>query len=348
MTKKKEAALLKSIVEDRNVRREITRKSHRWFFSVFLSHYMTHKIALFHEEMFRLTEDTEHKLIVVMAFRGSGKSTIMNLSYALWSILGVQEKRFVLIVSKTQSQAKGHLNNIRNELEHNDLLKIDLGPFETDETSWGTSSLVLTKMDARIMATSREQSIRGIRHGQHRPDLIICDDIEDSLSVRMQEDRDTAYQWLMSEIMAAGDINTNVIVLGNLLHGNSLLMRLRDYIALKTVKGIFKTYPLLDDNGRILWQGKFSKKDIRELEGGVPDSGVWEREYLLRYTSEHQRMPFLRSGNGKGRETPEKNPYPTQTLGKYQISTPKESFRAFAEIIRRLQEEDKDRDDEES
>lgn len=244
---KNEEAVTAKILSDKSVRREVTRRSHRWFFSVFLSHYIQFKTTLFHKEMFELTESTSYKLIVVMAFRGSGKSTIMNLSYALWAILGVQKKKFVLLVSKTQQQAKNHFHNIRTELENNELLGKDLGPFLADD-KWGMSSLVLTKMNARISATSREQSIRGTRFGHLRPDLIICDDLEDSTSVQTKADRDSMYDWFMSEIMPAGDDNTKIIVLGNLLHGNSLLMRLRDDILIKKqIKGIFKVYPLLDD-----------------------------------------------------------------------------------------------------
>ena len=60
---------------------------------------MEYPFAPFHNEMFKLAEDQNIKVLVVMAFRGSAKSTILNLAYILWSILGVQQKKFVVIIS---------------------------------------------------------------------------------------------------------------------------------------------------------------------------------------------------------------------------------------------------------
>ena len=77
----------------------------------------------------------------------------MTMSYPIWSILGKQQKKFVLILGLTQKQAKQHLLNLKRELESNQLLQRDLGPFEEDE-EWGSYSLVIPKLDARITAAS--------------------------------------------------------------------------------------------------------------------------------------------------------------------------------------------------
>lgn len=334
MQKRDQDSLREKILSDRLVRQEVTRRSHLWFFSVFLPNYIQYDFGAFHQEMFKLTENTKNKLIVIMAFRGSGKSTIMNLSYALWAILGVQKKKFILIVSKTQSQAKNHFLNIRDELEHNDLLKKDLGPFDADETRWGQSSLVLPKMNAKITAISREQSPRGIRFGPNRPDLIICDDLEDSSSVQSKAGRDDTYEWFMSEVMPVGDSKTKVIVLGNLLHEDSLLMRLRTDILLKKSRGIFRVYPLLDDNNRILWPGKYpTKEEINTLETNILDKQTWEREYLLKYVPENQLTELskeaarLRKKNEAVQET--ETEYPVHRLGRFKISAPTMTFNIF-------------------
>ena len=116
-----------------------------------------------------MTEDESIKLAVIVAFRGSAKSTIVTMSYALWSILGIQQKKFVLILSKTQSQAKTHFTNLKRELESNELLRADLGPFKEESDEWGSFTIVIPKYNARITAASSEQSIRGIRHGESPP-----------------------------------------------------------------------------------------------------------------------------------------------------------------------------------
>ena len=244
-------------------------------------------MAPFHKEMFYLTEDEAHKLIVVMAYRGSGKSTIMNLSYGIWSILGMQKKKFVLVLSKTRSQARDHFANIKSELEYNDLLKSDLGPFEADEGQWETYALELPKFGAKIMCAATEQGVRGLRYAQRRPDLIICDDLEDSVSVVSETSRNATYEWFVNEVLPLGTQNTRIVVLGNLLHAESLLMRLREGTVEKERPGIFRAYPLVDDLSQPLWPARFpSREDIRGLKKSIADENIWTREYLLKILPE--------------------------------------------------------------
>ncbi|MHB8660758.1 MAG: hypothetical protein ACYC75_02370 [Minisyncoccota bacterium] len=325
--KNERSEIIKKMLSDRKLRRAVTRKSHDWFFSFFLGHYVDSPMALFHKEMFKLTEDQKTKLTVVMAFRGSGKSTVMNLSCVLWSILGTPQKKFVVIVSKTQSQAKNHLQNIRDELQRNELLKQDLGPFESDDTNWGMSSLVLPLMGARITAASREQSMRGIRFGQHRPDLIIVDDVEDFASVESKADRDATYEWLMNEVIPVGSNKTKVIVLGNLLHEDSLLMRLWKDILQKRMGGIFRSYPFLDDMGQVLWPGKYDTQEkIDALELSTPDEKTWNRDFLLRYIPERWFMALHEYSKACAEGKDPLEGHPIRMLGKYQISAPLMTF----------------------
>lgn len=281
---------LERIRKDRRIRRALAKQSHFWFFSLYLSHYITCGFAPFHNEIFKLTEE-DIPFAVLVAFRGSAKSTLVTLSYAIWSIIGIQQKKFILIVSQTQSQAKLHLENIKRELESNDLLKADIGPFESPEDEWGSNSIVIPKFGARIAAVSIEQSIRGIRHGQHRPDLIICDDIEDINSVKTKEGRDRTNTWFNAEIVPIGDKNTKTLVIGNLLHEDSLIVRFRNLIEQEKLIGQFYAYPLVDDKDNILWPAKYSTmKDVEKLKKTFSQESAFYREYLLRIISDENRL----------------------------------------------------------
>ncbi|MCX6740934.1 MAG: hypothetical protein NTY61_00850, partial [Candidatus Parcubacteria bacterium] len=160
-----------------------------------------------HKEIFGLTHDHKIRTVVIEAFRGSGKSTIMSLSYPLWSILGCQQKKFILLVAQTQEQAHQYLANIKRELETNRILREDLGPFTEDE-EWRSSAILIPRYNARIIAVSSDTSIRGLRHLQYRPYLIICDDLEDLASVKTRESRDKIYSWFVGDVMSLGDENT--------------------------------------------------------------------------------------------------------------------------------------------
>lgn len=281
------------MVTDPVIRKAITRNSHFWFFVIYFYSYCKYGFAPFHYEIFKITEDEDNQLVCITAFRGSGKSTLITLSYTLWAILGVQQKKFVMILSQTRVQAKQHMMNLKSELESNALLKRDLGPFNEDTDEWGSSSLVFSRSGARISVGSIEQSIRGMRHHEHRPDLIICDDIEDTNSVVTHENREKTYKWFTSELIPLGNTNTRIIIVGNWLHEDSLIARIKESIDDGTRKGLYRSYPLADLNGHSAWPAKFpdftSLENLRKMVG---DEITWQREYLLKIVPSHDQVVF--------------------------------------------------------
>ncbi len=283
--------LVETMIKDRKVRTSITRECHWYFFHFYFAHYVSYATAQFQKEIFDLTEKESLGNFFIVAFRGSGKSTILTTSYPIWSILGKQQKKFVLILCQTQAQAKQHMLNLKRELESNEILKNDLGPFKEEADEWGSSSLVFSRLNAKITAASTEQSIRGLRHNQHRPDLIICDDVEDLASTKTREGRNKTHQWLTGEVIPTGDRNTRLVIVGNLLHEDSLLMRIREGIQKEKIDGVFKEYPLIKD-GLILWPGKYpSLEDIESEKRKAGNEFAWEREYMLRIVpSEEQAI----------------------------------------------------------
>ncbi len=273
--------LADKMFRDRKIRAAITRKSHFMFFHFYFAHYVRYPTAKFQHEMFRLSEDREVRNLLIVAFRGSAKSTIFTTSYPIWAILGEHEKKFVLLLCQTQAQAKQHMMNLRRELEGNHLLKNDLGPFQEEQNEWGSSSLVFSRLNARITAVSTEQAIRGLRHNQHRPDLIVGDDLEDIASTKTREGRDKTYQWLTGEVVPAGDRDTRMVIVGNLLHEDSTLMRLKDDMDKGRIKGEFRAYPLVKD-GVIAWLGKYpTMADVEDEKAKAANEYAWQREYLL-------------------------------------------------------------------
>ncbi len=284
-------AIIDLMVKNKNFRTALATQSLRWFFGAYFKHYVKYPFAPFHMEIFRIAENEQNRTIVIMGARNSAKSAIMNTALAIWSVLGVQKKHFVVIASRTQSKAKQHFMNTRKELENNKLLKSDLGPLRTEESQWG-SVIVLPKYDAQIIFASVEQSLRGTRYKQYRPDLLIADDIEDSDSVRTIDGRDNTYNWLAQDAIPAGDLEKmRVVLLGTLLHEDSVIIRFKNDIATKKRDGIYREYPLMDASGQVLWKGKYPDMATVEAERlRVGNDKAWAQEFLLRIVSDHQRV----------------------------------------------------------
>ncbi len=272
---------LEKIRSNERIRRKLAYENPIWFSLSYLNHHFEYPFAPFHLEMYHLIQQTDCDLVAVMAFRESGKSTIMNTVNILWSILGKPGKKLAVIVSKTQEQAKNHFANIKAELENNELLKKDFGPFIEDKDDFKKLSLELIYHGSKIISVDRSQSVRGMKYGQFRPDLIVCDDLEDISSIFDQKESDEFYERFQREIIPLGGLGARIIVLGNLLSENSLIMKIKNEIDKNKIKGIFRIYPLLDDNGKILWPQKFPDFETLKKLLSKLSKNTWDQEYLL-------------------------------------------------------------------
>ena len=275
--------ILNQIQENPRVKRRLAFEHPFWFSLLYLKHHFNHSLAPFQLEMFHIIQKPEYSFVAIMAFRESGKSTIMNMANILWSILGKPGKKFVVIIGKTQEQAKSHFASIKAELENNELLREDFGPFAENAEDLKRLSLEFVYHGSKIMSVTREQSIRGLKYGPFRPDLIIGDDLEDISSVFDHKETEILYERFEKEIIPLGSSGTRIVILGNLISAASFMMKLKEDISNGRLMGIFRTYPLLDDNGKNLWESKYpDKTTIQNLRAKLSWE-TWKLEYLLTF-----------------------------------------------------------------
>lgn len=178
------------------------------FGKYYLSHYCTRPSPPFHRQLSQLWRrrvmkgrdpltDREAMLSdkgtrsAVAAPRGHAKSTVMSLQNVLHAAL-YGYKRYILLVSDTEAQAVSFLDAIKNELETNERILSDFG--EQPGKTWKTGSIVLAG-GCRIDAVGSGQKLRGRRNYERRPDLILCDDIENDEGVRTAEQRSKTADW---------------------------------------------------------------------------------------------------------------------------------------------------------
>ncbi len=274
--------LVEAMKYSRSMRQKFAQWSHPFFYALYLSRPGMAPTADFQREIFAFTEKKQIELCVIAGFRESAKTSICTISFPIWAILSGQA-HFVVIASQTRQQSRTHLANIRRILEDNPLLKNDFGPFEEESDEWGAYAITSKKYDARIIAVSTDQAVRGALYKHYRPDLIICDDIEDLNSTRTRESRNKIYNWFVSEIVPLGSKRTRIFVLGNFLHELSLVCKLMEQIESKERDGVCRKYSLIDENGRCLWPGMYpTPQDLEKKRRKVGDEVAWNREYLLK------------------------------------------------------------------
>jgi predicted phage terminase large subunit-like protein len=100
-------------------------------------------------------------------------------------------------------------------------------PTRRSRSSWSQSRFT-TSSGITVQAKGSGASFRGMRVGPHRPDLIICDDIEKDEHVETPEGRRKLEHWLRRVVMPALAPDGQLLVLGSIIHYDSLLANLRD------------------------------------------------------------------------------------------------------------------------
>lgn len=156
--------------------------------------------------------------------RGNAKSSIVSLIFAIWCSV-FQKKEFIILISDTSSQADEFLGNIREELENNERFKEDFGNLVGQ--IWKNNDITLSN-DVRILALGARKKIRGRRHKNKRPDLILCDDLENDENTQNPDQRKKNENWFFKAVSKAGDETTDIIVVGTIIHYDSLLTKLLD------------------------------------------------------------------------------------------------------------------------
>ncbi len=178
-----------------------------------------------HQEIFDILDDDSIQLAAIAAPRGFGKTTIVNLAYPAKKIL-FQEKRFIVTVSCTATKAVMDSENLKRDLLTNPIVTELFGVMKSDTFSkecWITGTGVM------VFPRGAGQQIRGIKYMQYRPDLIICDDLEDPESVNNDETRKKLKEWFFADVCNSIDRSRKdwkIVFIGTILHEDSLLANL--------------------------------------------------------------------------------------------------------------------------
>jgi predicted phage terminase large subunit-like protein len=216
-------------------RRRIASTSPQLFARIYLSSAFIVAPSRMHTEIFTCLHTLHERRgnhVAIAAPRGHAKSTVVTLAYVLWCLLyGVEP--FVVVASGTEQQSARLVEHVRVQLESNPLLQQDFPELADVRriTPWRKDTLKLPARSGAgslLMAFSSGQNLRGIRFGKHRPTLIVVDDIEDKQNVVYEEQRAKLSDWFHSTLLKAGSPDTNVIVVGTVLHHDALLANLLD------------------------------------------------------------------------------------------------------------------------
>jgi len=254
------------------------------FASYFFGHHSTKPFAGFHRELFSVLETGGDK-IVRAAPRGHAKSTIIDLFYLTWEIVH-KKRKFILLVSDTYSQAILFLEALKAEFEANERLRGFYGNLVTDK--WAEGEIVIGQTMIKVIGAGMK--VRGLKFRESRPDLIVIDDLENDELVENLARREKLERWLNGALIPSMSENGRVVMIGTILHFDSLLMKMTaDDQYTEWDK---KTYRAIQEDGTALWAEHMDLEKIEQLKREYTEKGLlsqFYQEYLNQPLSDEDR-----------------------------------------------------------
>ena len=237
----------------------------------------------FHREIISLYQSAAPR-IAIGAPRGHAKSTITDLVFLSWLIVH-KKVRFVLLISDTYSQAVLFLDGLKAELEANERLRAFYG--DLTSPNWSEGEIVTN--DIMVKAIGAGMKVRGLKYRDSRPDLILVDDLENDEAVQSMERREKLERWFNAAVIPSMTANGRVIVIGTILHYDSLLAKmLSDTQYTEYVK---RTYKAVTD-GKALWPEHLSLEKLELIKKSFVEKGLgfqFYQEYMNDPISDENR-----------------------------------------------------------
>ncbi len=194
-----------------------------------------------HNQMFDLV-DSGAQMIAIAAPRGIGKTTIAKL-IANKGIL-FRDVSFIIYVSNSATMAEMQTENIKRELVINSEIKGLFGDIKVSdydsamEESFSKLAWVAYGKTL-VLPRGSGQQIRGLNWSNHRPELIIIDDLEDKKEIKNEDIRREMKQWLLSDVMKSVNRYSKewrIIYIDTLKHEDSVLQMLLDSPEWKSIR----------------------------------------------------------------------------------------------------------------
>ena len=220
-------------------------------------------------------------LVDLVAPREHAKTTAFGFVFILAEVL-FRASDYVILVGSTEDNAAEILSNVIEEVRENDDMREEFGIAEIERDS--QTDLIVRMSDGhrwRVLARGAEQKIRGKMWNGRRPNLLLCDDMEDDEQVESRDRRRKFRNWFFRAARQAVSRRGRIRVHGTILHEDSLLARLQKNRAWKSL--FYKAHASFDDFSSILWREAWSDERLRArrqefVEDG--DAGGYSQEFL--------------------------------------------------------------------
>lgn len=237
----------------------------------YFSEYFTYKPAPFHHDLskdMRDLVDGKIRECAWIAFRESAKTTFAQIAI-IWMIC-YKKREYINTDSFDRENSERILFDVTFELVNNERLVADFGRLfkktkNMDEVKQTRVNNFITENGIRVEAHTTQESMRGRKHLNKRPDALIVDDFENN-KTRDSEAYTRQVARHLSEAMAGMAPNGFILYLGNYITEYGNVQALMDRS--KTDKKLrVRNIPVMKDNVPT-WPAKYCLTDAEAEETG--------------------------------------------------------------------------------
>jgi hypothetical protein len=217
-----------------------------------------------HNAIFNLI-DSGQKRIAIAAPRGLGKTSIAK-TVAKKAIL-FRLSNFITYIMNSATIAEQQTENIKFDLMANRYVRGLFGSIKESDFDYELDEQ-FSKMawvafgNTLVLPRGQGQQVRGINWRDKRPQLVICDDLENKEEICNLENRVKLKNWFYSDVMKSFDFYSGkwtVIYIDTIKHEDSLLQELIDSPQWASI-----TLSICDDNYQSLDPNYMSTEEIKE------------------------------------------------------------------------------------
>ncbi|MGY3188796.1 phage terminase large subunit [Lysinibacillus sp. TE18511] len=254
-------------------------------------------IAPIHREFFELcdhvNEVERNARLAIAAARGHSKSGMFSNAFPLHQIV-FRRRKYVLIISETDSLSKKLVGWSNKQLKFNALLREDFGPLldvRNQQNEKDNEESFITSSNTLVEASSSGKQLRGKRHGAVRPDLVIVDDPSSQNNEGTKEAREKLIHWMNSVVIPIGSKATAIVLVGTMVSATGLLNHV---LKRKDFKSSFHGAVISEPVNPKLWEqyceiyarsddmvepNAFYKANKEALEEGIELAWPWRWTY---------------------------------------------------------------------
>lgn len=225
--------------------------------------------------------DGPYQQVAIAAPRGTGKTSLLGLGYVSKKVL-FRDSKFIIYVTSSADYAIEQTENLKEYMIGSPLIRDLFGDLKG--ARWSKDRWIIEWEDGdktMILPRGAGQSIRGALYRDDRPDLIVCDDLENDEEVESEIQRAKLRKWFFNSLINCIDRGSDkwkIVVIDTIKHEDCMLQNLLDNPKWKTA-----CLQICTDDFKSLWPEFITDDEIKELRDEAISSDNLDgfyREYM--------------------------------------------------------------------